>query len=290
MAKRLGLRLRPLLNTSAPTRPPKSKVSPSLSAGKPSRVTLFGLGRGRSRSTGERSTLAGRNPVETRLGVRFKNRSLLDEALVHSSYVNERPDVTPVSNERLEFLGDAVLGLIVADELFAEFPSFDEGKLTELRTHLVRRDTLAEAGRRLDLGEALLLGKGEETGGGRERPTNLACAYEAVVGAIFLDRGLEATRRFIQQSLGPEFAIIGKQPFPSDPKSALQEMTQAQYQAAPAYRLVKTEGPDHARRFTVEVVVAGRSLGTGRGSSKQQAEKDAAQKALDSLSAETSQI
>jgi ribonuclease-3 len=231
--------------------------------------------------------LAKRNPVEERLGVKFKKQALLEEALVHSSYVNERPDLSPASNERLEFLGDAVLGLIVADELFGAYPGFDEGKLTELRTHLVRRDTLAEVARRLELGDALLLGKGEEAGGGRDRPTNLACAYEAVVGAVFLDRGLDSARQFIQRSLQPEFLLMKQQPLPADPKSALQEATQAQFQAAPVYRLLKAEGPDHARRFTIEVTVAGRSLGVGEGTSKQQAEKLAAQNALDVIRSES---
>jgi ribonuclease-3 len=230
--------------------------------------------------------VAKRNPVEERIGVRFKNGSLLEEALVHSSYVNEQPAASLESNERLEFLGDAVIGLLVADELFAAYPSLDEGKLTELRTHLVRRDTLAEAARRLELGSALLLGKGEEAGGGRSRPTNLACAYEAVVGAIFLDRGLDAARRFITSSLRPEFEQMRRQPFPADPKSALQELTQAQFQAAPVYRMLRSEGPDHARKFTVEVTVGGKSIGVGEGSSKQLAEKDAAQHALDVIRSE----
>ena len=121
--------------------------------------------------------------LEKRLGITFKNRELLQNALVHSSYVNENPEVAPESNERLEFLGDAVLGLIIADELFDTFPGHAEGPLTELRAHLVRRDTLAHAAERMRLGEALLLGRGEEEGGGRSRPTNLSHIYEAVVGA-----------------------------------------------------------------------------------------------------------
>lgn len=219
--------------------------------------------------------------------MKFKNSALLRQALIHSSYVNENPELAPQSNERLEFLGDAVLGLIVADELFAAHPEQDEGTLTELRSHLVRRDTLAKAARRLKLGEELLLGKGEEAGGGRGRPTNLAHAYEALVGAIFLDGGFTSARRFVRRSLSPEFELGGDQAVPLDPKSQLQEITQALYQSTPRYRLVGTEGPDHARRFTVEVLIDDRVLGTGDGRSKQEAEKEAARTALARLESKT---
>ena len=213
----------------------------------------------------------------------FKDPDLLLQALIHSSYVNENPQSARQSNERLEFLGDAVLGLIVADELFAAYPEQDEGKLTELRTYLVRRETLAKAARHLKLGEALLLGRGEEAGGGRSRPTNLSHAYEAVVGAIFLDAGLRTARGFVRRSLKPEFQAVAERAFPQDPKSRLQEITQSRYQSTPIYRLLEAAGPDHARQFTVEVVINGRTFGTGAGRSKQQAEKEAAQEALEHL-------
>lgn len=217
--------------------------------------------------------------------MKFKNPAFLRHALVHSSYVNENPGLAPESNERLEFLGDAVLGLAVADDLYAAFPELDEGKLTELRAHLVRRDTLAKAARRLHLGDELLLGRGEDAGGGRHRPTNLAHAYEAVVGAIFVDSGFTSARRFVQRSLKDEFAAIMERAFPVDPKSKLQEISQSRFQTTPSYRLVGASGPDHARRYTVEVVVDGRALGSGEGSSKQQAEKEAARRALEQLEA-----
>ena len=210
----------------------------------------------------------------------FKNPALLQQALVHSSYLNENPNDARQSNERMEFLGDAVLGLVVADELYDDYPDQDEGKLTELRTHLVRRDTLAKAARRLKLGDGLLLGRGEEAGGGRARPTNLSHVYEAIVGAIFLDGGLASARRFVRRSLKPEFELAADATFPADPKSKLQELSQSHYQSAPRYQLVDTAGPDHARRFTVEVVIDGRTTGKGTGSSKQEAEKEAARKAL----------
>jgi ribonuclease-3 len=227
--------------------------------------------------------LAKATDLERRLGVKFKKRALLQQALVHSSYVNENPQIAPESNERLEFLGDAVLGLVVADDLFAAYPDQDEGQLTELRTHLVRRDTLAKAARRLKLGEEMLLGRGEEGGGGRARPTNLSHAYESVVGAIFLDGGLSAARKFVRSSLGPELQAMRERAFPVDPKSRLQELSQSRFQMPPHYRLVQAEGPDHARSFTIEVLVNGKVSGTGSGRSKQDAEKEAAQEALVNL-------
>jgi ribonuclease-3 len=220
--------------------------------------------------------------LEKRLGVKFKKRALLHQALVHSSYVNENPSEAPESNERLEFLGDAVLGLIVADDLYAAYPQSDEGQLTERRTHLVRRDTLAKAARRLGLGDELLLGRGEAAGGGRSRPTNLAHAYEAIVGAIFLDGDLAAARRFVRTSLGEEISAMSEQA-PLDAKSRLQEMSQSRYQSPPHYRVVLTEGPDHARQFTVEVMVGGNVMGRGTGRSKQEAEKEAARAAISEL-------
>jgi len=226
---------------------------------------------------------AKRSPLEESLGVKFKDTAVLKQAFVHSSYVNENPELAPESNERLEFLGDAVLGLIVAHDLFGAYPDHDEGKLTELRTHLVRRDTLAKAGRQLGLGQELLLGRGEESGGGRARPTNLAHVYEAVVGAIFLDGGLRAAQGFVRRSLGDDFKSVSERAFPVDPKSGLQEISQSRYQTTPVYRVVEAEGPDHARYFTVEVTIDGRVFGKGRGKSKQQAEKEAAQAALESL-------
>jgi ribonuclease-3 len=239
------------------------------------------------RGTDEVATVAKQASLEDRLGVRFQNPALLEQALVHSSYVNENPQLRLQSNERLEFLGDAVLGLVVADELFASYADMDEGKLTEMRAHLVRRDTLAKAARRLRLGNDLQLGRGEEGGGGRARPTNLAHAYEAVVGAIFLDGGLEAARGFVTRSLSAEIETAGERAFPGDSKSRLQEQSQARYQTTPQYRLVKAEGPDHARRFTIEVLIAGEVWGRGRGRSKQDAEKQAARRALERMEAQS---
>ena len=224
--------------------------------------------------------LSDRKELEARLKIKFRDPSLLRQALIHTSYLNENPGIGTGSNERLEFLGDAALGLVVAQQLYTEYPDVDEGKLTELRAHLVRRDTLARAAARFDLGEYLQLGRGEDAAGGRRRPTNLARAYEALVGAIFLDGGLARVRAFVRRSLREELAKLRQSGMPHDPKSRLQEVIQSRWQTTPSYKLLRTEGPDHARRFTVQVVVSGKPLGTGEGRSKQMAEKDAAQQAL----------
>ena len=231
-----------------------------------------------------RVTRGGRLPdwkaLEARLHLKFKNPVLLKQALVHTSYLNENPGIDVGSNERLEFLGDAALGVVVAQQLYNEYPDVDEGKLTELRAHLVRRDTLARAAARFELGEYLQLGRGEDAAGGRRRPTNIARAYEALVGAIFLDGGIGTVRAFIKRSLSEELQGLRKKGMPPDPKSRLQEVIQSRWQTTPSYKLLKTEGPDHARRFTVQVMVGGKPLAIGEGRSKQMAEKDAAQQAL----------
>jgi ribonuclease-3 len=224
-----------------------------------------------------------RHELEARLRIKFKDPHLLRQALIHTSYLNENPGIGVGSNERLEFLGDAALGVVVAHQLYVEYPDVDEGKLTELRAHLVRRDTLARAAARFDLGEYLQLGRGEDAAGGRKRPTNLARGYEALVGAIFLDGGIVKARAFIKRSLRDELAKLRQSGMPHDPKSRLQEVIQSRWQTTPSYRLLKTEGPDHARRFTVQVVVSGKPLGTGEGRSKQMAEKAAAQEALNQI-------
>jgi ribonuclease-3 len=225
--------------------------------------------------------LADWRALEAKLTHKFKDRDLLRQALVHTSYLNENPGIGVGSNERLEFLGDAALGLVVALQLYKDYPDVDEGRLTELRAHLVRRDTLARAAARIDLGAYLQLGRGEDTAGGRKRPTNLARAYEALVGAVFLDGGFVKVRSFIRASLKEEFTGLRKKGMPHDPKSRLQEVIQSRWQTTPVYKLIRTEGPDHARRFTVEVIVSGTSMGAGEGRSKQMAEKEAAQQALD---------
>lgn len=221
--------------------------------------------------------------VQEVIGVKFRRVPLLREAFVHRSYLNENSILALESNERLEFFGDAVLSYVVAERLFRECPDCTEGDLTEWRGHLVRRDSLANFARRLGLGRFLLLGRGEESAGGRDRPANLAGLFEAIVGAIAIDRGLSAARKFIMVAIGDEMLNLRERPTPVDPKSRLQEVVQARWQRAPSYRTVHEEGPEHRKVFTVEVAIQGQVLGSGVGLSKQEAEREAARQGLDHL-------
>ena len=208
--------------------------------------------------------------LQQALGVSFNDASLLEQALVHSSYINENPGFTLTSNERLEFLGDAVLGLVVAEKLYQDFPHFSEGEMTQLRAALVRGDTLARMARTIGLGDHLYLGKGEETSGGRQKTANLAAVLEAVIAAVFLDRGTATARDFILRLLDVEMPKAVSQDAWVDHKSELQELIQAREQQAPTYHVIETAGPDHDRRFTVEVRLGGAVLGRGSGKSKKQ--------------------
>ena len=225
--------------------------------------------------------------LQKKLGVRFSKPPILQQALVHRSYLNEMPDSGLESNERLEFLGDAVLGLVVAGKLYEDYPQHPEGLLTEMRVALVRRDTLARVAKSLSLGDFLFLGRGEEAAGGRGRPSNLSAAYEAVVGAVFVDGGMQKARRFVVSSLAAEFHELPKGRTLANPKSQLQELLQARFQKAPVYKLLRDEGPDHSKVFTVQVWGGRKPLGVGEGKSKQQAEKEAARDALEKMAGET---
>jgi ribonuclease-3 len=223
--------------------------------------------------------------ASARLNVSFNKPELLREAFVHRSYLNENLSEGLESNERLEFFGDAVLSYVVAERLFLDCPTCDEGALTEWRGYLVKRDSLARFAAGLGLGDFLLLGRGEEAAGGRLRAANLASLFEAVVGAIAIDNGLERARSFIFDAIGDEIDLRGR-PTPIDPKSRLQEVVQARYQRAPGYKTVHEEGPEHRKVFTVEVAVHGNVLGSGTGLSKQEAEREAARQALAAFEAE----
>ncbi len=223
--------------------------------------------------------------LQTALGLKFKNPSLLQQALVHRSYLNEARASGLESNERLEFLGDAALGLIVSQKLCSDFPLLSEGDLTQLKTALVRWETLARAAERLSVGDYLLLGRGEKLTGGQRRPSNLACAFEAIVGAVLLDGGLAKARALVLRCLKPELAQMTAGKVALDSKSRLQQMVQTRWQAIPSYRTVAAEGPDHAKVFTVEVLVGDRTLGQGQGRSKKEAESKAAQQALKAMDA-----
>ena len=222
--------------------------------------------------------------LQQTLGISFNDPSLLELALVHGSYINENPSLASTSNERLEFLGDAVLGQIVAEKLYQDFPHSDEGEMTRLRAGLVRRDTLARTARAVRLGDFLYLGKGEEASGGRNKPANLAGALEAVIAAIFLDQGSAITRDFILRLLNPELQKVVSQGAGVDYKSQLQELIQAREQQTPAYHVVEATGPDHDKRFTVEVRVGDTVLGRGSGKGKKAAETEAARAVLEQLS------
>lgn len=221
--------------------------------------------------------------LEQSLGVSFNDISLLEQALVHSSYLNENPGFTSTPNERLEFLGDAVLGLIVAEKLYQDNLSFREGKMTRLRAVLVRRDTLAHKAKALKLGDYLYLGKGEEASGGRHKPANLATALEAIIAALFLDQGLSKTRDFILRLFDAEIKKLVRQGRETDYKSELQELIQSRGQKAPTYHVIESRGPDHDKTFTVEVRLAETVLGRGSGKSRKAAETEAARSALEQL-------
>jgi len=221
--------------------------------------------------------------LQQKIGLHFDNLALLDLALVHSSYINENPGVAPASNERLEFLGDAVLGLVIAESLYQDFPGSPEGDLTRLRSALVRRETLAQIAGTIELGNYLYLGNGEEGGGGRNKSANLAGAFEALIAAIYLDRGLDAARSFITRLFGEEMYDLAQQALTTDYKSKLQEIIQAEKQITPIYEILEAVGPDHARQFTVEVRAENQVLGRGTGKSKKAAEMEAARIALKNL-------
>jgi ribonuclease-3 len=217
------------------------------------------------------------------LGISFNDPSLLEEALVHGSYANEYPGITPGTNERLEFLGDAVLSLVVAAKLYADFPQLDEGEMTKLRALLVRGDTLASVAESVGLGDHLFLGKGEEATGGRRKPANLAGALEAVIGAVFLDQGYRVTRDLVLRLLDAQLERAVSQGVTSNYKSELQELLQAREQQTPSYHVVEATGPAHDRWFTVEVRLGDTVLGRGSGKSKKAAETDAAHAILKRL-------
>lgn len=219
---------------------------------------------------------------EAETGLAFSCKDLLREAFVHSSYANEASlEQGPVSdNERLEFLGDAVLEFVVSRHLYECFPDLREGELTRLRAALVRRETLARLARSHRLGEFLILGRGEEETGGRTRSATLCAAYEAVVGALFLDQGLEAVENFVLPQLSEVLEAVTRRALGKDAKSRLQEWTQAEYGVAPKYHVLESAGPDHDKMFVIEVTVLGHRCGVGRGRSKQEASQVAATQAL----------
>lgn len=218
--------------------------------------------------------------LQDRIGIQFREISLLKQSLVHRSYLNEHPDLLLPSNERLEFLGDALLEIVVAEMLYRQSPPLTEGDMTRLRAMLVCGETLARMAETLCLGDYLYLGRGEERGGGRKRQSNLANVMEALIGAIFIDQGFDAARSFALNLFAGELQKVMGERVTTDYKSRLQELLQTRRQVTPTYRTVEAVGPDHDKEFTVEVLAGGVVIGRGRGKSKQMAENEAALDAL----------
>jgi len=226
---------------------------------------------------GERANL---EAFQGHIGIAFRDAALLEEALTHGSFVNERPGLGLRDNQRLEFLGDAILDFLVGEWLYQRYPEAKEGELTSLRAHVVRTEGLAAYAQEIDLGAHLRLGKGEGASGGQSRAANLCAAFEALVGAMYLDQGMGAVRAWIYRFLARHAQAIDARRRAKDAKSLLQEHAQAALHVTPAYRIVREEGPDHAKVFTAQVVVAQDVWGEGSGGTKQAAEQAAAGAAL----------
>lgn len=216
--------------------------------------------------------------IETKLGYTFRSAALLENALTHSSYANEYRDAEITSNERLEFLGDSILGLVVADHLYRTRPELSEGDLTRIRAALVCEGSLVEVAKKLDLGKHLKLGKGELAGGGRERPSIQADAVEALLAAVYLDGGIGQVRKLIHGLILEQEAEATAAA--RDFKTALQELVQKESGQAVSYQLIEESGPDHEKVFTTEVLLNGKAIGTGQGKSKKEAEQAAAKAAV----------
>jgi len=230
----------------------------------------------------QNSAVATLDELQKRLGYTFSDVNLLKLALTHPSIAHESPAATP-HNQRLEFLGDSVLSLVLTHELYEKFQTVSEGPLTKARAQMVNRMTLAEQAQRLGLGEHLILSRGEETSGGRLRRSSLADTFEALLGAIFLDGGFEASREFILRQFRDAFGELTSIPSLHNPKGELQEALQEQSAEAPRYEVTSATGPDHDRVFECAVFHASVELGRGRGKSKKAAESEAALAALQTL-------
>ncbi len=221
--------------------------------------------------------------LEKILGFSFKNKDLLKTAFIHRSYLNEHSEENLPHNERLEFLGDSVLGFIVSEHLYLKYPNHPEGDLTNFRSSLVNARTLAEISQKLSLGKFLLLSKGEEATGGRERQYILANTFESLLGAIYLDSGVKNAHQLISQHLLPELDQIISKKLYKDFKSGFQELAQEKRNITPTYRVLNEEGPDHNRTFTVGVFLNEEKIAQGSGKSKQLAEQVAASEAIAKL-------
>ena len=218
-------------------------------------------------------------PLEKKLGYRFHRKGHLETALTHRSFRFESPEVE-ADNQRLEFLGDAALGLLAGAYLFEQFPDFQEGDMTRVRSQLTNTKPLARIGGSIDLGQFLRLGHGEQQSGGQHRSSNLSDCLEAVIGAAYVDGGLKAVKKIFLKLFAPEVESAVRDIWGENPKGALQEISQRQWKTSPRYRTIKEEGPAHEKKFTVEVLVNGETIGTGQGLNKREAEIEAARQAL----------
>jgi len=223
------------------------------------------------------------NQLEKKLGVKFKNQKFLQQALTHRSFLNESGQPGTESNERLEFLGDAILSFLVSGWLFNLLPDYPEGNLTNIRSNLVRTDSLAKISQKLKIGDSLLMSKGERESGGANSVSLLANALEAMIGAIYKDQDLKTVEKFIRHHFSPILKELLQTGSFKDAKSLLQEKTQAETTQSPVYKTLKEEGPDHDKTFTIGVFSSNKLLATGVGKSKQQAEEKAAKIALEDL-------
>jgi ribonuclease-3 len=224
---------------------------------------------------------------EKSTGYGFRNKSLLNQALTHKSFANEKNMERSSDNERLEFLGDSVLGLVISHTLFNECPGEDEGVLTRYKSQLVSGETLARIAKELAIGEYLLLGKGEEASGGRKHLSNLMCSLEAIIGAVFLDGGLKASHGFITKIFRPEIQLVKEGRGSKDYKSIFQQIALRKFKTTPSYKVLSEIGPDHKKHFIVEAVVAGKRLGIGSGHNKKSAEQASAREAISALELES---
>ncbi len=222
------------------------------------------------------------NRIETTLGYTFKNKKLLEEALTHKSYKR------PYNNERLEFLGDAVLDLIVGEYLFSRFSNFDEGKLSQMRASLVNEEGFTKLANHIRLGEAIYLSNAEENNGGRSKPSLLSNAFEAVIGAIYLDADLDTVKTIVVKLIESVYKEISLETLFKDHKTALQELTQAHFGITPEYRLVGSSGPDHKKEFTVAILIDGKEYAKATGKSKKIAQQEAAEATITQLKKELS--
>ena len=220
--------------------------------------------------------------LQKTIDVTFQDKELLTRAFVHRSHLNEARDMH-ISNERLEFLGDAILSFLTSHYLYEQYPDFPEGTLTNIRSSLVKTGTLADVARTLHMGDLLLLSHGEESSGGRNNPSLLADSFEALLGAIYLDQGIETAKNFLSRFLFPNAKTVVENKSYVDYKSLLQEIIQQESRVSPTYRVVKSDGPDHAKTFWVEATADDRALGSGSGKSKQDAEQAAALAALEKM-------